>query len=71
MAASRITYSVSRPPDSKSKAFPGHPLEKEGNLLYETILPKKNGFGGGEFRGKCFEAHCFLLFFGGFNLLVG
>ena len=45
MAASRITYSVSGPPDSKSKAFPGHPLEKEGNLLYETTLPKKNGFG--------------------------
>ena len=68
MAASRITYSVSGPPDSKSKAFPSHPLQKEGNLLDEpTTLPKKIGFGG----GKCFEAHCFCCFFGGFNLSVG
>ena len=41
MAASRITYSVSGPPDSKSKAFPGHPLEKEGNLLLRQLCQKK------------------------------
>ena len=66
MAASRITYSVSGPPDSKSKAFPGHPLEKEGNLLDEpTTLPKKIGFGGGK------NALKHIVFVWGFNLLVG
>ena len=69
MAASRITYSVSGPPDSKSKAFPGHPLEKEGNLLLRQLCQKKKRVWWWRISRKMLWSTLFFVVFWGFQLV--
>ena len=42
-------------------------LKRKGIFFMRQLCQKKRVW----FGGRCFEAHCFLLFFWGFNLLVG